>query len=283
MCARSAHGLLTQDTSPCRPGCRGLRWSAWTPWRNPCCGRCGWTTLRGRRRGRHSTGTGRRPAHRGWRVHGPLDGAACGRAATRADRSCSSRRTGSRSTATGRNGGFCEASRTHGEANGRERWPDEYDAMHELGMRNLDEIEQTLERLASTADGRGAGSPPWRRGARGRGAGARSPGFLDAAAVQQLVASPTYLAGRLDAGRGGDGRPGPAGVGLADAAEGLGVLIAEGTRLESMKKGGDGVVAPPRGSGAREARGARDQRLPGPLRRSRRVVPVYDYVLATEP
>ena len=48
--------------------------------------------------------------------------------------------------ATGRNGGFCEASLTHGEANGRERWPDEYDVMHELGMRNLDEIEQTLGR-----------------------------------------------------------------------------------------------------------------------------------------
>ena len=48
--------------------------------------------------------------------------------------------------ATGRNGGFCEASLTHGEANGRDRWPDEYDVMHALGMRNLDEIGQTLGR-----------------------------------------------------------------------------------------------------------------------------------------
>ena len=29
--------------------------------------------------------------------------------------------------ASGRNGGFCEASLTHGSANGLERFPDEYD------------------------------------------------------------------------------------------------------------------------------------------------------------
>src|SRR5690606_9027274 len=48
--------------------------------------------------------------------------------------------------ATGRNGGFCEASLTHGEANGRERWPDEYDVLHRLGLENLDAIEETVAR-----------------------------------------------------------------------------------------------------------------------------------------
>ena len=43
--------------------------------------------------------------------------------------------------ATGRNGGFCEASLTHGEANGMARWPEEYETLHTLGLRNLDEIE----------------------------------------------------------------------------------------------------------------------------------------------
>jgi glycine/D-amino acid oxidase-like deaminating enzyme len=35
--------------------------------------------------------------------------------------------------ATGRNGGFCEASLTHGEANGRDRWPGEYELLDRLG------------------------------------------------------------------------------------------------------------------------------------------------------
>src|SRR6185312_8725803 len=48
--------------------------------------------------------------------------------------------------ATGRNGGFCEASLTHGEANGRQRWPEEYDQLASLGLHNLDEIEETLTR-----------------------------------------------------------------------------------------------------------------------------------------
>src|ERR1700710_2415683 len=46
--------------------------------------------------------------------------------------------------ATGRNGGFCEASLTHGEANGRQRWPDEHDELARLGMQNLDEIGESL-------------------------------------------------------------------------------------------------------------------------------------------
>lgn len=48
--------------------------------------------------------------------------------------------------ASGRNGGFCAASLTHGEANGRARWPQEYAALHRLGRENLDEIEQTVAR-----------------------------------------------------------------------------------------------------------------------------------------
>ena len=41
--------------------------------------------------------------------------------------------------ASGRNGGFCAASITHGHANGAERWPDEIDTLDRLGRENLDE------------------------------------------------------------------------------------------------------------------------------------------------
>ena len=54
--------------------------------------------------------------------------------------------------ASGRNGGFCAASLTHGEANGRARWPQEYATLHRLGRENLDEIEADGRRAtASTA------------------------------------------------------------------------------------------------------------------------------------
>ena len=39
--------------------------------------------------------------------------------------------------ASGRNGGFCSASLTHGAANGRERFPSEFDTLQRLGADNL--------------------------------------------------------------------------------------------------------------------------------------------------
>src|SRR4029079_2622905 len=47
--------------------------------------------------------------------------------------------------ASGRNGGFCEASLTHGEENGRSRWPQEYDQLERLGRDNLDAIADTVD------------------------------------------------------------------------------------------------------------------------------------------
>ncbi|HWJ62874.1 MAG TPA: FAD-dependent oxidoreductase, partial [Acidimicrobiales bacterium] len=54
--------------------------------------------------------------------------------------------------ASGRNGGFCAASITHGEANGRERWPHEYDRLAAIGRRNLDEIEEAVARYGIECD-----------------------------------------------------------------------------------------------------------------------------------
>ncbi len=54
--------------------------------------------------------------------------------------------------ATGRNGGFLDASITHGFYNGLARWPDELPALLALGIANLDEIEATIERLEIDCD-----------------------------------------------------------------------------------------------------------------------------------
>src|SRR5687768_13928843 len=48
--------------------------------------------------------------------------------------------------ASGRNGGFCAGSLTHGLANGVERFPDEIETLEDLGRANLDGIEATLRR-----------------------------------------------------------------------------------------------------------------------------------------
>jgi hypothetical protein len=54
--------------------------------------------------------------------------------------------------ASGRNGGFCEASLTHGEANGRERFPAEFDVLQRFGAENLDAIEATVRKYGIDCD-----------------------------------------------------------------------------------------------------------------------------------
>ena len=63
--------------------------------------------------------------------------------------------------ASGRNGGFCSASLTHGIGNGLERFPDEMPLLERLGEQNLREIGETIAAAtASTAtSSRPASSP----------------------------------------------------------------------------------------------------------------------------
>jgi glycine/D-amino acid oxidase-like deaminating enzyme len=188
--------------------------------------------------------------------------------------------------ATGRNGGFCEASITHGEANGRTRWPDEYDDLHRLGMRNLDEIEQTIRHYGIDCGFARGGvlavatrphQVPWLE--------PETEGFLDGTAVRQMVDSPTYLAGRFAADECAVLDPARLAWGLARIAEQHGVVIAENTRLESLRGRATHVEAgTPSGTVRAKNIALATNVFPGALRRPRwSVVPVYDYVLATEP
>src|SRR5688500_3635813 len=59
--------------------------------------------------------------------------------------------------ATGRNGGFMDASITHGFYNGLSRWPKELPSLLALGIANLDEIEATIKRLGIECDYRRTG------------------------------------------------------------------------------------------------------------------------------
>lgn len=188
--------------------------------------------------------------------------------------------------ATGRNGGFCEASLTHGEYNGRSRWPDEFETLQRMGMANLEGIEKTIEGYGIDCGFvRGGVLSVATRPHEVDGFAPDVAGFLDSTAVRQMVNSPTYLAGRFSPNENAVLDPARLAWGLAEAAESRGVRIAEGTRLEALNRRGNilEAVTPAGTIRAKEVVLATNV-FPGPLRRPRwTVVPVYDYVLATEP
>ena len=71
--------------------------------------------------------------------------------------------------ATGRNGGFCAASLTHGVGNGLARWPGEMPLLQRLGAANLDAIEATIRERGIDCDFERAGEldvavEPWQLG-----------------------------------------------------------------------------------------------------------------------
>lgn len=187
--------------------------------------------------------------------------------------------------ASGRNGGFCSSSLTHGEANGRLRYPDEYPTLDRLGCQNLDEIETTVRSRGIACDLRRNGAlsvatqshqVAWLRD---------EPGdFLDRDAVRAEIDSPTYLAGvweretaMVD--------PARLAWGLADAAENAGVRIVEHTPVAALQLSGRGVrVATPKGDVSARQVALGTSAFPSLVRRLRLfTVPVYDYVLVTEP
>ncbi|MER7939898.1 FAD-binding oxidoreductase [Streptomyces sp. NPDC094458] len=198
--------------------------------------------------------------------------------------------------ASGRNGGFCAASLTHGLANGLERWPDEIGKLEELGARNLDAIEAAVARYSLDCDFERTGEidvatqphqldelREWHRRTEGLGLGGLE--FLDRDRMRAEVDSPTFLGGLLDRHGVAMLHPAKLAWGLKEACLGLGVRIYENTRgLELVRSGVGTVVRTPYGRVF-----ARDVALgtnifPSLVRRVRPyTVPVYDYALMTEP
>jgi glycine/D-amino acid oxidase-like deaminating enzyme len=188
--------------------------------------------------------------------------------------------------ASGRNGGFCAASLTHGEHNGRSRFPAEYDELAALGGRNLDEIGAAVDRYRIDCHFERTGemhvaTQPYQVAELARGSGE----FLDRDAVQAEVASPTYLAASWD--RNGAAMLDPARLawGLATAAESLGVRIAENTAVTGLARDGAGMRVTTANGSIRAGRVALATNAFRPLLRRVRLhtVPVYDFVLMTEP
>lgn len=192
--------------------------------------------------------------------------------------------------ASGRNGGFVDASLTHGLANGTNRWPDEIDRLEALGRENLDGMQADIERLGLDVDWERTGmlavatephQVDWLAEAAAGGEGR----LLEAREVQAEVHSPTYLAGLFSPDTCAIVHPAKLALELARACTDAGVQIYEHTRAESLDtRGGRVRIGTPAGAvTARQAVLATNV-FRSLLRRNRlQTVPVYDYVLATEP
>ena len=184
--------------------------------------------------------------------------------------------------ASGRNGGFCEASLTHGEENGRSRWPDEYDQLERLGRDNLAGLLQTLERHRMDVELERTGTLAVATEEHQIAWLAAEDGFLDGPATRALVNSPTYLAGSWDRDDTVLVHPGKLVLELARVATDLGVQIFEQSRVEVIDDGP--VVRTARGEVHADQVVLATNVFPSLLRRNRlQTVPVYDYVLVTEP
>ncbi len=197
--------------------------------------------------------------------------------------------------ASGRNGGFCAASITHGLANGHDRYAAELPTLLRMGDETLDAIEAAIDRHRIDCDFERSGEltvavADWQAdGLAGEYALARSLGrdveLLDRDQVRAEVRSPTYLAGLHDPRGTAILDPARLAWGLAATVERLGVRIFEQTPALDLTRAGAGVaVRTPHGTLRAAKVLLATSAFPPLLRRmSAYVVPVWDYALMTEP
>ena len=187
--------------------------------------------------------------------------------------------------ASGRNGGFCEASITHGDDNAAWRWPDEVEQLERQGQLNLAEFEATLARHRIDCDFERNGllevavEPHQDALLRGR------PDYLDAAAVRAELASPTFLSGAWSRDGTALLHPGKLVGALARVAAECGVRLHEGSPVTALDEHGGGVrLRTAHGEVLAQQVVLATNAYPSLLGHLRRhTIPIYDYALMSEP
>jgi glycine/D-amino acid oxidase-like deaminating enzyme len=199
--------------------------------------------------------------------------------------------------ASGRNGGFCAASLTHGTANGLARWPGEIAKLEQLGAENLDAIEAAVARYGIDCDFERTGEldvatqPHQVTELREFHAELTEAGLadgldlLDAEQTREQVDSPTFLGALYDRRGVAMLHPAKLAWGLKQACLGLGVRIYEHTPATELSSNGSGVaVRTPYGRVFARHAALGTNVFPSLVKRIRSyTVPVYDYALMTEP
>jgi glycine/D-amino acid oxidase-like deaminating enzyme len=199
--------------------------------------------------------------------------------------------------ASGRNGGFCSASLTHGLANGIRHFPDEVRLLEREGLANLaelvaftreHEIDCDLEQTGTlTVADRPHQVDEFRAWVDEAAEWGEEIRFLDRDAVRAEVHSPHWQAGLLGAPD-RDVLVDPAKLvrGLARVCEERGVTIHERTRATGVERRAGGVRVTTSGGAVVVADHVvvATSAYSGWLRRlATHFVPVYDYAIVTEP
>jgi glycine/D-amino acid oxidase-like deaminating enzyme len=196
--------------------------------------------------------------------------------------------------ASGRNGGFCAASLTHGLANGVERFGAEVARLERLGRQNLDEIEQTIRRHGIECDWERTGElsvavePYQVDDLRFAAEDALDYGhdavLLNRDEVQAEVHSPTYLAGLWNRDRVAMVDPAKLAWGLRAAALSAGVRIYEDSPAVKLARDNSGIaVYTPTGVVRAQHAALATNAFPLLRRLRKYLIPVYDYALMTAP
>ena len=148
--------------------------------------------------------------------------------------------------ASGRNGGFCSSSLTHGFGNGMNRFADEMRVIERLGRENLDEIEETVKRYGIECDWERTGElsvavAPWQfedmaEDARLRNDFGDNVEVLSKEEVQKRIHSPIYEGALFDVD--GTALVDPARLvwGLEKVCLSLGVKIFENSKVERLEE-----------------------------------------------
>jgi glycine/D-amino acid oxidase-like deaminating enzyme len=193
--------------------------------------------------------------------------------------------------ASGRNGGFVEASLTHGEKNGEARFPRELETLNRLGMQNLDEIEQTAHERRWDCDFERVGSfavatENYQVPELAEAHDGETELFFDAEAMRSQVHSPTYEGGLWSTRDTALVHPGKLAASLLQACLDAGVEVFEHSAVGGLRAEADAVELRILTGGVLRADrvALATNAFPSLLKRYRlHTVPVYDYVLMTEP
>ncbi|AEV85815.1 FAD-dependent oxidoreductase [Actinoplanes sp. SE50] len=188
--------------------------------------------------------------------------------------------------ASGRNGGFVEASLTHGQENGQRYFGEDLAVLEGLAEENFAGFRDSLTRHGIDAEWEENGSLAVAterhqveelRAAPGR--------FYDREQLAGIVKSPLFRAGSFQETGAALVHPAKLAWGLKDACRRLGVRIYEHTPVTRLTDRGGTVRATTR-MGVVRARQVvlATNGFPSLLRRNRMLtIPIYDYVLMTEP
>jgi glycine/D-amino acid oxidase-like deaminating enzyme len=197
--------------------------------------------------------------------------------------------------ASGRNGGFLQASLTHGIANGQTRFPDELETLERLGLENFDaladdlaslgidaEYEATGDLLVALEDHELAELESDAELFRGFGQDAQ---VLDREQTRARLNSPLVLGGLFVGGGAALVNPSKLCDGLRAAAVRAGVRICEYSPVRRLGETEAGVLVATDGGIVRARRALLATSAYPPLLPAigRYVAPVYDYALMTEP